>query len=397
MNDAPVIPYDVQLFQSIDHQPIAFTWDQAQMHTLSEDEHGSVWQMPISIEDLEGGDALHQEKVNQGGGGACQVFCRFPQPTFELEHFPHFLQQAYPCWSLLQRFAVVDSSVRQYFYIILPTTLSEQLTYIQSVLRAMRESPLHIRILYANESLPVEKCDATTTQQPNGTRGPSAVLVEKDYSDSGWNRPTRYFMSDNLENDIRLWQQAVLGAFYQKSHPSADTAMRMNVLLLDRKGSTRAFRHGSKMKRMLEASSLAGVVSTFSVQKKVKYVASFSKYTLQQQAQAIHDADIIFSPHGAQLSNLIYIRPCTVVVEFFPRSYYLQFFQSLVVVARGLSYEAYPSDGDKLGDTNVMLQSNDPDAKGKTRSGTIDADPESVAAAFPKLVHAALKCREELG
>jgi hypothetical protein len=52
----------------------------------------------------------------------------------------------------------------------------------------------------------------------------------------------------------------------------------------------------------------------------------------------MHRADVIYSGHGAQLSSLIYIRPCTTVVEFFP-AYYVQFFQSLVVPASGLSYE----------------------------------------------------------
>ena len=51
----------------------------------------------------------------------------------------------------------------------------------------------------------------------------------------------------------------------------------------------------------------------------VRYISNFKHYSLYEQAKEMNAADIIITSHGAQLTNLAYIRRCTAVIELFPR------------------------------------------------------------------------------
>jgi hypothetical protein len=115
--------------------------------------------------------------------------------------------------------------------------------------------------------------------------------------------------------------------------------------------------------------------------------------SLQDQAIEFHKADIILSPHGAQLTNLAFIKPCTVVFEFFPIQYYLAFFQPYVLSGHGISYDGYPFMREPLYDSkdtgNVGAG-----VRGELRGGPILASPESVVRAFPRLLLDHLSCIE---
>ena len=45
--------------------------------------------------------------------------------------------------------------------------------------------------------------------------------------------------------------------------------------------------------------------------------------SFEEQAQWVHDQDVIIAPHGAQNVNFMWCRRCTVVVEIFPRGFYM--------------------------------------------------------------------------
>jgi len=59
---------------------------------------------------------------------------------------------------------------------------------------------------------------------------------------------------------------------------------------------------------------------------------------------------VIISPHGAQLTNLIFARPCTVVVELYPRHYFMPgFYLSLAAQVGALpSAPARSKGGDAV-------------------------------------------------
>ena len=180
----------------------------------------------------------------------------------------------------------------------------------------------------------------------------------------------------------------------------------VQILILDRKSSSRDFAHVNDIILALQNyryidtsnSNRNGteivVVSTTQFRFNVTYVPSFDDHSLYEQAYLMHHADIVYSPHGAQLSNLIYIRPCTVSVEFFPLAYYLQFFQSLAVSARGISFEGYPSATfnytDKVADSQVTAQHKH--LRYAARNTRINVGPDFFIQTLPQLMNAKIQC-----
>ena len=275
----------------------------------------------------------------------------------------------------------------------------------------------------------------------------NAILAIKSFGDTGWDHPVRYFLSpqqqqhyDNYEL-VQQIQQSVLGDDHYRTGPSLfhhdDRYSRttptirpkerqqqpiesiqyrvVQILILDRKSSSRDFTRVEDMIRLLHnylynhtiisnnsqgkidpaADQTATSLMTTQFRLNVTYIASFSKYTLYQQAYFMHRADIIYSPHGAQLSNLMYIRPCTVSVEFFPRGYYLQFFQSLVVAALGIPFEAYPTATmnytDKITDTQIMSQHHS--GRNMARSTKTNVLLDFFVRTLPQIMNASIQCR----
>ncbi|MEE9367286.1 MAG: glycosyltransferase family 61 protein [Pontiella sp.] len=68
------------------------------------------------------------------------------------------------------------------------------------------------------------------------------------------------------------------------------------------------------------------------------------KMTVAKQMKMFASADIIVSPHGAELTNLVYCRPGTKVIEFFSPYYLNPCFKHLAVL-RGVEYLALVGKG----------------------------------------------------
>ena len=132
---------------------------------------------------------------------------------------------------------------------------------------------------------------------------------------------------------------------------------------------------------------------------------NFGGYTLEEQAVAMHTADVIISPHGAQFTNLAFVRPCTAVLELFPRRYYYPKKGPLAMEAGGIPFDGYHFDGSPLSEAPKYSAFRKPDDKvdtdaakkdrGKLRSVPIRASPESVLRALPDLLHAVVTCRKQ--
>lgn len=145
-----------------------------------------------------------------------------------------------------------------------------------------------------------------------------------------------------------------------------------------------------------DENTTTSVMTTTQFRLNVAYIPSFSTYTLHEQAYFMHHADIIYSPDGAQLSNLLFIRPCTVSVEFFPRAYYLQFFQPLTVGAHGISFEGYPSatinyNTNKI--TDSLWTAQNYSERKAARNSRIMVSSNFFARTLPQLIKATLQCR----
>jgi hypothetical protein len=316
-----------------------------------------------------------------------------------------------------------------------------------------------------NESIPVhEDCYEASIQgkhkkiSSSSSSSSNALLVRKNFMDTGWDRPIRYFLSPDLSVEqngdalppkkqhqyddtyeiIQQIQQSVLGVDHYHAGPSLfdyDNSYRstitsiwpwaqpspieyrlIQVLILDRKFSARdfanvndtiralhnyTFNHSSVLvhqrdpTRIRYMNQTAPTASMTQFRLNVTYISSFYAFTLFEQAYVMHHADIIYSPHGAQLSNLIYIRPCTVSVEFFPRAYYLQFFQTLALSAHGLSYEGYPSATinftDKVRDSKTTAQ--DQYLRYTARNTRTSVASDFFIRTLPQLMDATIQCR----
>ena len=157
----------------------------------------------------------------------------------------------------------------------------------------------------------------------------------------------------------------------------------LRVLLIDRAGGSREWSLSHDTASLIE--------EVWGDDVHVKVVSNFHG-SLRDQALEMHNADIIISPHGAQLTNLAFIRPCTAVLELFPRGYYLGYFQPLVLSAGGVSFDGYPFDRSPLLDTDTTSIS-DLKQRVMIRELPIKTSPESIMRAFPKLVIGVLSCR----
>lgn len=125
--------------------------------------------------------------------------------------------------------------------------------------------------------------------------------------------------------------------------------------------------------------------------------AYFEALAPAAQAAWVHAADVVVSPHGAQLSNLVFARKCTAVLELFPRHFYMPgFYLALALQAGAVPFAGYATDdpeGDRPGNRNQ---------KGrywfnrKFKYRKTDANPAVVADALPALADARRACLADL-
>ena len=125
--------------------------------------------------------------------------------------------------------------------------------------------------------------------------------------------------------------------------------------------------------------------------------AYFEALAPAAQAAWVHAADVVVSPHGAQLSNLVFARRCTAVLELFPRHFYMPgFYLALALQAGAVAFAGYATDdpeGDRPGNRNQ---------KGrywfnrKFKYRKTDANPTVVADALPALADARRACLADL-
>ena len=479
----PLVSYDLDVFIPINNSSMTFTLDNFQFSLLQyrEGNHAKAiqWKMPNVSEPANYIPTSMLQNFQGNDTRICQIVCRFDRRSFGYTHFPHFLQQALPCYNIFHYFTKTMNRDRQRGefnvplrnYMVLPewngNSPNQFSPYIQHFIKAMEGSPYYVHMIYGfNESIPVHKdCSDESMQQhqkekeENGvslssssSSSSSALLAVKSFSDTGWDHPCRYFLSppstfeafddvsqsqqqqqqqqqsyDNYEL-LQQIQHSVLGDDHFRTGPSSfdhdDHYRRPNIpptttttseqrivqiLILDRKSSSRDFAHANDVILALQnylynyssSSSnnrnnwTATVASTTLFRMNVTYIPSFNKYTLYEQAYLMHHTDIIYSPHGAQLSNLMYIRPCTVSVEFFPQAYYMQFFQSLAASAHGISFEGYPSatmnSTDKVTDSQVTARHKE--LREAARNSRINVGPDFFIQTLPQLMNATIQCR----
>ena len=193
----------------------------------------------------------------------------------------------------------------------------------------------------------------------------------------------KYFV--NRMSDVQSLQKHVLGALY-KNHSKQHDEAQLRVLLIDRKGTTREWPF---------AKSTAVMIKKLWGTKVVVEIVSHFEGSLRSQAAKMHWADIVITPHGAQNTNLAFIRPFTSVLELFPHGYYVGgYFQPLVLSAGGVAFDGYPFE--KLKTLDTVSSVSTLEGRVNARKGPLNTSPESILRAFPDLVLNNIACRRGL-
>jgi hypothetical protein len=115
----------------------------------------------------------------------------------------------------------------------------------------------------------------------------------------------------------------------------------------------------------------------------------------------MHNHDIIVSPHGAQLTNGVFVRPCTAVLELFARRYYYPKKGPLIMEAGGIAYDGYHFDGSPVSETPAFTKAGGlegkraADKRKKLRTVSIRTSPGSILWALPEILHEVISCRKK--
>lgn len=294
-------------------------------------------------------------------------------------HLPHFGEKAFPCWAGLQRFLdherfiMNDSPPRHGWNAELTTAFKKAgITFV----RKLEELPKGAEKCnwglekksgkgeFAFPTLPTLKVDSKGT-----------IDATPDDAARWTSNPITYF---SRPEDAAALQRVILGSDYLVG-PS--TQPKIKVLILNRKGS-RHLTNGDAIVSGLKGSVFGDAIEVVHVHN--------MEGSLRNQALTMHRADIIISPHGAQLTNLAFIKPCTVVAEIFPRGYYTLFFQGYVTSAGGISYEAIELGRVALVD---LFGITDYKTRVKRRSGPLPISAGSVVRALPMFILSFNQCR----
>jgi len=296
-------------------------------------------------------------------------------------HLAHYAQRAFPCWAALRRFPEAEK--------FMFSSISKNEFSWNSQLNQVFETngiftvPFDFRLPGA-----ISKCDwMLSMPQP-----PTGFLVSADDEHKA-NGQTFYNHDHNIfkkvpvnyfsgASDLQVLQQIVLRKSFMGNVP--ERTQEIVVLVLNRK-DTRRMIHGESIAVALRSSKFKDFI-------RVVYIPNMEG-SLQKQAQIMHSANIVISPHGAQLTNLAFIRPCTVVAEIFPRGYYLNFFQHYVLAAGGISFEAYEEERNFAFDSRGLDVGAE---RSKRRGVNFLTSPISVLHAFPRFILEFSMCRNSL-
>ena len=259
-----------------------------------------------------------------------RIICEIPEGT--LRTFAHFAARLFPCWSALQIFPQKERHIQ--FRFEPPGEWNAEL------LLAIEKSGIQTTRLDQNRSMKTSDCDWNIKfiENPPFFRGPAlqkvdmngtsdTFMFEANHDSHKWKaNPPHYFAN---QRDVAYLQRIILGPKYIEG---VSKEKIIQVLLLNRARS-RHIVHGKEIVNGLQNSVLGHLIN-------VTYVPDM-KGSLFDQALIMHTADIIISPHGAQLTNLPFIKPCTVTAEIFPKGYFLVFYEHYVLAAGGFAFAGY--------------------------------------------------------
>jgi len=351
-----------------------------------------------------------------------RIICHVNREYRNIMAWQHYMHFAFPCWSLFRRFPNAKEHI-----INVGQTKNWKFKAWHGWIESLHEYFAKAGIRFETDPYPLFVDVDETNANKNKKRETKQTSHDDDYCDwmantnlnfdgMGFQQPNGttpyhnpyYFMNPE---DLYEFQKVVLGEDYHwgpsmmkmigsrisNDHDgiAAETKLddeRFRVTILNRDDSSqRQWFYGKDAYRAID--EMWGDVLD------VEYVPGYNDYSFEEQAKHMHSTDVIISPHGAQLTNTVFIRPCTVVLELLPSKFYHPKKTALVMEAGGVGYYGYSHGGSPIAETCEQ----DPDT-GKCLYDSwskwrdiryLWASPESIVYALPDLIQAGLDCRAQ--
>jgi len=157
---------------------------------------------------------------------------------------------------------------------------------------------------------------------------------------------------------------------------------RLRLVVLNREGAPTRFWKEAKTTHEKLKSEWGDILD-------VVYTPSYDALTFEEQALNMHTTDVIVMPHGAQMTNSVFLRPCSVVLELLPRYFYSPRKGVLVLETGSIHYTGYKFDGSPVSETD------EPDWKDGNKLPVMHTSPQSILFAMPDLLSEAITCRKQ--
>jgi capsular polysaccharide biosynthesis protein len=175
-------------------------------------------------------------------------------------------------------------------------------------------------------------------------------------------------LGDRTNNERRDWQTGC---------PLFQSLPRIALLNRDEKQSQRSFLNAVTVARAIKDSGLSAEVP----------IVYFENATFTEQIQFFNNIDIVLSPHGAQLTSMVFVPSCGGVLEFFPRGYFLPFYFGSLARAAGLRYTAlYLSENKDDWKKEILLATRSVQSRFRIRQSNLCPSVDDVVRLVRKMV-----------
>jgi hypothetical protein len=246
--------------------------------------------------------------------GAAAI-CHYHSPM----HAPHFMQELVRCFSFWrsrpdQTPVLLVPRPQFSRFLTNPPALLSRFPFDHGILEGLKQA-----------------IGLQVTKSYNGTGLRTQHVLELDHVVSPFAMRSRHdaialreiFVSPLQSNDLSLKDAA------------ATSSLRIGIV--NRDGQKRSLLNANAMlKRLQGAFAQHQVVLQY-----------FENSTFQEQVNFYSQLDIAVSPHGSQLTGIMFMPPCSAVLELFPDKYYTPYYFSSLAHLFGLEHANwYVSDAD---------------------------------------------------
>ena len=278
--------------------------------------------------------------------------CKFKNygfsPGFPHFHFPHAAQQLYACWSWWRAHPTKEP-------ILLFPDDHKKSTFLDGMLDSFRAMNVTIVPNHTDPAVDMHY-EGRTPDERNETLAYYAMYKPEHARE----------LADGIHEAFNM--APALASCPTKP----DTPPR--IAILNRK--SRNFPHVEEMAEAVRDAT-PGVEEV--------PIAMFETRSFVEQVQFYGDYDIVISPHGAQLTGLVFMRQCSSVLEVFPRGYHWpEYFGSLANVT-GLNH-GYLYLSDTHWTEDVLWGMSNPRARRRSRSVSLCPELEKVVNATRILI-----------